>query len=146
MTRERIQRMKRLVGLGEHAVKVRKQALAASERAKESALEEEQRLQREWEENAQIAAQISSISFGAFADDRATLDAIRRDVTRASAIVMTASSAVDQNRGALTEANLELKKLELWRDGAQGTLRELETQHERKQTDETAARLRGKKS
>ena len=138
--------MKRLVDLGEHAVKVRKQALAASERAKESALEEERRLQREWEENAQISAQIRTISAGELADDRAALAAMKREVARAGAITMTAASAVEQNRGALTEANLELKKLELWRDGAQGTLRELESTQERKQTDETAARLRGKKS
>lgn len=146
MTRERIQRMKRLVDLGEHAVKVRKQALAASERAKESALAEERRLQREWEKNAQNSAQIRTISVEAFADNRLALDALNAQAKRAGAITMTAASAVEKNREALTEANLELKKLELWRDGAQGTLRELESTQERKQTDETAARLRGKKS
>ena len=147
MTRERIQRMKRLVEIGEHAVKVRKQALAASERAKESAAEEERRLQREWEEKAQNSAQIRSISIDAFAENRASLDALRAQALRASAITMTAVSAAEKNRDLLTEANLELKKLELWRDGAQGTLRELEAKQERAQTDETArARLRGKKS
>lgn len=146
MTRERIQRMKRLVDLGEHAVKVRRQALAASERAKESALAEERRLQREWEERAQKSAQIRAISVEAFADSRLALDALNAEAKRAGAITMTATSAVEKNREALTEANLELKKLELWRDGAQGTLREMESRQERKQTDETAARSRGKKS
>lgn len=136
--------MQRLVDLGEHAVKVRKQALVASERAKDAAAATQRAHEEAWEEHARTAAEKQEISIATFAEDRATLDAIRAQVMRATATTALATSAVDRNRDALTEANLELKKLELWHGNAQGTLREMETVQERKQTDETAARLRGK--
>ncbi|HEX7667693.1 MAG TPA: hypothetical protein VF407_24365, partial [Polyangiaceae bacterium] len=67
-------------------------------------------------------------------------------VGRALTTVKIAASAVDRDRAALSEANVDLKKLETWQGNAQGTLRELEERKERTQTDETAARLRGQKS
>lgn len=146
MTRERLKRMQRLVDLGEHAVKVRKQALAVSERSKDDALFALKSSENAWEEEAKSAADIQLTSIEGFADSRTTLDLLRHQVARAVVATKTAASAVDRDRVALSEANVDLKKLELWQGNAQGTLREMEERTERTQTDETAARLRGKKS
>ncbi|MEO8875808.1 MAG: hypothetical protein ABI461_09495, partial [Polyangiaceae bacterium] len=81
-----------------------------------------------------------------FADDRATLDAMRAQAARAAKAAAVAATVVVQNRDALSEANVELKKLELWQGNVQGAMREVENKLERAQNDETAARIRGKKS
>jgi flagellar biosynthesis chaperone FliJ len=138
--------MKRLVDLGEHAVRLRKQGLAASTRASDEATSAHEMLEQSWSDRANHMTCAKTMSFASFAEDRAMLDAIRGQATRAAAFAAVASSAVDKSRQALCEANVELKKLELWQGNVQGALREVENRLERTQNDETAARSQGKKS
>lgn len=146
MSVERLRRMKRLVDLGEHQVRLRKQGLAASTRASEEANTASAMLEQSWNERANVMTGAKTMSFSSFTDDRATLDAIRGQATRAAAVAAVASTAVEKSRAALSEANVELKKLELWQGNVQGALREVENKLERAQNDETAARNQGKKS
>jgi flagellar export protein FliJ len=146
MSVERLRRMKRLVDLGEHQVRLRKQGLAASSRASEEANTAHEMLEQSWNDRANNMTGAKTMSFASFAEDRAMLDAIRGQAARAQAVAAVASNAVEKSREALSEANVELKKLELWRGNVQGALREVENKLERAQNDETAARSQGKKS
>jgi flagellar biosynthesis chaperone FliJ len=146
MSSERLRRMKRLVDLGEHQVRLRKQGLASTTRASDEANSAHQMLELSWSDRANHMTGAKTMSFASFAEDRATLDAIRGQASRAAAFAAVASSAVDKSRAALSEANTELKKLELWQGNVQGALREIENKLERAQNDETAARSQGKKS
>jgi flagellar export protein FliJ len=138
--------MKRLVDLGEHQVRLRKQGLAATSRASDEANSAHQMLEQSWNDGANNLTGAKTMSFASFAEDRAMLDAIRGQAARAQAVAAVASNAVEKSREALSEANVELKKLELWRGNVQGALREIENKLERAQNDETAARSQGKKS
>ena len=138
--------MKRLVDLGEHAVNLRKQGLATTTRASDEAASTHAMFEQSWNDRANVMTSAKTMSFASFAEDRATLDAIRGQATRAAAVAAVASSAVAKSRAALSEANIELKKLELWQGNVQGALREIENKLERTQNDETAARSQGKKS
>jgi flagellar export protein FliJ len=138
--------MKRLVDLGEHQVRLRKQGLAASTRASEEANSATAMLEQSWNERANDLTGAKTMSFASYAEDRAMLDLIRGQAARAAAVAAVASSAVEKSREALSEANVELKKLELWQGNVQGALREVENKLERAQNDETAARSQGKKS
>ena len=146
MSTERLRRMKRLVDLGEHQVRLRKQGLATSTRASDEANSATAMLEQSWNERANNMTSAKTMSFASFADDRAMLEAIRSQTTRAAAVAAVASKAVEKSREALSEANVELKKLELWQGNVQGALREVENKLERAQNDETAARSQGKKS
>jgi flagellar export protein FliJ len=138
--------MKRLVDFGEHQVRLRKQGLAASTRASEEANTATAMLEQSWNERANNMTTAKTMSFASFADDRAMLDAIRSQASRAAAVAAVATKAVEKSREALSDANVELKKLELWQGNVQGALREVENKLERAQNDETAARSQGKKS
>jgi flagellar biosynthesis chaperone FliJ len=138
--------MKRLVDLGEHAVRMRKQALAASTRASDEAVSAQSQLEHAWNERANEVTSVKMLSFAAFTEERATLDAMHGQAAQAAKMAAVAVSAVDKNREALSDANVELKKLELWQGNVQGAMREVENKLERAQSDETAARIRGKKS
>jgi flagellar export protein FliJ len=138
--------MKRLVDLGEHQVRLRKQGLATSTMASERANNAYEMLEQSWNERANDMTGAKTMSFSSFTDDRATLDAIRGQASRAAVVAANASTAVEKSREALSDANVELKKLELWQGNVQGALREVENKLERAQNDETAARNQGKKS
>ncbi|MEO9232363.1 MAG: flagellar FliJ family protein [Polyangiaceae bacterium] len=146
MSTERLRRMKRLVDLGEHQVRLRKQGLAASTRASDEANSATAMLEQSWNDRANNMTGAKTMSFASFADDRAMLDAIRGQAARAAAVAAVASNAMEKSRVALSDANVELKKLELWRGNVQSALREVENKLERAQNDETAARSQGKKS
>ncbi len=146
MSVERLRRMKRLVDLGEHQVRLRKQGLATSTMASERANNAYEMLEQSWNERANDMTGAKTMSFSSFTDDRATLDAIRGQASRAAVVAANASTAVEKSREALSDANVELKKLELWQGNVQGALREVENKLERAQNDETAARNQGKKS
>jgi flagellar export protein FliJ len=138
--------MKRLVDLGEHQVRLRKQGLATSTMASERANNAYEMLEQSWNERANDMTGAKTMSFSSFADERAALDAIRGQASRAAVVAANASTAVEKSRAALSDANVELKKLELWQGNVQGALREIENKLERAQNDETAARSQGKKS
>jgi len=138
--------MKRLVDLGEHSVRLRKQALAASTRASDEAHSVQSQLESAWSDRANEVTSVKMLSFAAFTEERDTLDAMRAQAARAAKTAAAAVVVVHQNREALSEANVELKKLELWQGNVQTAVRDVENKLERAQTDETAARIRGKKS
>jgi flagellar biosynthesis chaperone FliJ len=140
VSRERVQRATRVVSVRARAVDVIELELSDLVRRSAQALEALDAARSSWQ--AALSAQPSSrCSSADLALAHSHRSALARWVSTRSAIEEKARLDEAACRKRLCAIKMDVKKLEIWRDGLLETTRANETLHEQRATDDMAARI-----
>jgi hypothetical protein len=135
----RLRRVRRLVELGEDAVKAARASAAAAARAVADARRQAERDEHAWSEAAQRFG--TGVARASDLDEQAAH--LRTLRLRADGTARQLDRAIAEERrcaAAVVKAAMDHRKLELWRDRIVAGEREEESRQERRGTDELAAR------
>jgi flagellar export protein FliJ len=140
--KQRLKRIQRLVDLRERERDSARGELADAQRHAARAQARHESAERRWADEADAAAEPGEVaSMRDFAESRMHLDSLRRVADRASEQRRRAEGEEDRKRDAATEAQRELRKMELWSEAQEDRLRELGLRADQRVTDELAARI-----
>ncbi len=140
--KQRLKRINRLVTIRERDRDSARGELAEATRDAESAKHAHEQAASRWEVEADEVAAVDSVgSIHEFAEQRRHLNALKREVDRANRQRKEAEAVQDDKRVAATDAQRELRKMELWSEAQAERIRLDDKRRDQKTTDEIASQI-----
>jgi len=141
-SKQRLQRINRLVSLKEHRRDEQRGRLAKAQRDTEDARSAREQAENSWQECADDAASADApVSIAEFAESRAHLDSLKREVEVAEVKHRKAERRESARRDDACSAQRELRKMELWGENEAEKIRAANARQEQNETNELAARI-----
>ncbi|MBM4376310.1 MAG: flagellar FliJ family protein [Deltaproteobacteria bacterium] len=141
MSARRLERIARLIRLRERARDEAQAKLAEARRATEAARDEVRRATQRWQDEVASADAETAVPMSEFALWRMHLQSLRREVECAATRLDSAERREADELATTTEAQRELRKMELWRESEADRMRTDALRGDQALSDEIAARI-----